>query len=1163
MMAHSLGPKSEFTSSARNQFFAKVRRKSHHHTPRGFKDKDHLTNPPPQLKPVCVDLSRLALQGQQDPGRPKRAQELLTQLNAALEHQIHYDASVLDDKIADYVFFPLSHILRARDSYPIRVIESLIASLRLLIQHGWKARISKDLSQQLLILLTFVVGGVPGQDHAHPPKPEETVLEGYKALTALIKAAGVSAKDSPLTDDKIIPSFGHAVSVVTDAITGGSTPEIQLEALQTLLAVYTVVKQDQVLASFFPGAVSSLSRVLSPPASTKSQKRVLISSINVLRVVLTKVLGDLKTRNLLRSTDDEKQEVDNPHNDYATGGKVLTPAWLRATVAQVKIALSTVLKLRTHNGSGVRRALERLCIALLDECHSTLANCTSVLVESAMVLREDDDEDSSFGLGVPDIGEDRLLFFGTSLKDLATIYPELMDSINTALHNWITSMPRIMQSSDERVKQQAIRNILKGNQLVEELGVESSNLQEALSSALRDSIVALVLNSKTSKLMNEIEADQSLLDSVGSAPLSQELHVYRPVLLPQESQRDTRRDITLLVENLGSPAQQTRLAAQMLPFIYDSTGVDQISSFWLSFQLVRSAFSKMAGVDDLLDLSGAITDSTGLDAEPVFNELYDFSVSVLDAHSDAADQVDWRLEALALEVTAFAASRMGLSFRPELIDVLYPMATFLGASSPELRGHAITTLNSLAVSCGYDSVSELIIDNVDYMVNSVSLRLNQFDISPASTKVLTMMIRLTGPRLLPFLDDVVAGIFGALENYHGYTAFVESLFGALSEVVEQGVKSNQLLIGNGKPHQVIDHRKRPLESAGIDDILAYLEKRAKRRKESEEDGDVEEIIRGHPKEAWKSAKDELDAIDARDKGEEDEADDPPTNNDEVAIPKTPTYTLLTKIASLTQHYLTSPTPTLRKQLLDVLSKVSPALAADENAFLPLVNDVWPVIVARLHDPEPYVVIAACETLSALCESAGDFLSSRVKTEWWDGLGKWCLNTREAAAKTKTKSNNMRGALSEGLLVPIQSAATGSQPNPLQLELDLSRGVSTPLGNSSGLGRFASSAQTWKAVVSMLTAIVSFVRTEDDMFEQILALLADDGGGLLLRDEGVRRAFEAVNADAVWLALYERGLLGESTSLKAPVLEGCSFATVEGTKPLVGPSSTPADLTLAP
>ncbi|KAK2604887.1 hypothetical protein N8I77_007780 [Diaporthe amygdali] len=1121
-MASQLGPKSEFTSSARNQFFAK-------------------------LKPVCVEISRLALQGNKGPDKSagaKRLQELLAQLIGVLENQIQYDGTVLDDKIADYVFFPLSHLLRQHESHPIRVIEAVIKSLRLLVQHGWKSRISKELSQQLLIFLTFIVGGVPGREQSDPVKPEETILEGYKALTALIKAAGLSAKDSPLTDANIIPSFGHSVSVILDGVTGGSTPEIQIEALRAILAVYTTIKQDDVLATFFPGTVSSLSRALSPPLSTKAQRRVLVNAINVLRVVLTKVLGDLKLRNVLRQAESGALEHDEPSTDEKGEGKVLTASWLRATAAQVKTALSSVLKLRSHGASDVLRAMDRLCITLLDECHSTLSDCTLMLVESAIILRNEDNEQPSLGIDV--LGDERTGFYGTSLQDLATIYPELLDSINATVHSWITSMPRMMQSSDERVKQQAIRNIVKGNELVSALQIRSSNLEESLSSALRDSIVALILNSKSSKVQNEVDVDENFWRSAGLIKANQELQNYRPILLPQESQRDTRKDVANLIQNIGSSSQQIRLANEMLPFILESTGVDQISAFWLSFELIKSSFTKTSETDDLLDLTDAAPDPLSPeDAESVFNELYSFSVSVLDAHSDAAtDDVDWRLEAIALEVTAFASHRLGPSFCPELIDVLYPVATFLGSSVPELKGHAIATLNSVASSCGYGSVSELIIDNVDYMVNSVSLRLNQFDISPASTKVLTMMIRLTGPSLLPYLDDVVAGIFAALDSYHGYSAFVENLFGVLSEVVEQGVKSDRLLIEDTKA-KAVNHRKRPLKSSGIGDALAILDKRAKRKRELE-DEDVEEIVRDHPKEAWKSAKEELDAIDSRDKGEDESEDPSSNNNEELVVPKTPTYTILTKITSLTQHYLTSPTPTLRKQLLDLLSKVSSALALDENAFLPLVNDVWPVIVSRLHDPEPYVVISACGTLVSLCESAGDFLSSRVKTDWSDGLGKWCFMVKDEARKSrrggggtsaaKPSMGSMPGkqhqaGSGDGILIPVRGGLEDSVSG-LQLEAPSSHTV------SSGLGRFASAAQTWNATVSLLIAIVSFVRIEDTLFEQILDLLADD---VLPRNEEARRALEVINADAVWLVLYKRGLV---EPWPAPVLEGVTFAQLE-------------------
>lgn len=1089
-----------------------------------------------------MEISRLALQARPDPDASKRGQQLLTQLNNILEDQIQYDASVLDEKIADYVFFPLSHVLRKHNAYPIRLIETVIKSLRLLIQYGWKARISKDLSQQLLILLTFIIGGVPGDEGAQPVRPEETILEGYRALTVLIKAAGLSAKDSALTDAQIIPSLGHTVSVILDGVTDGRTPEIQLEALQALSAVYNTIKQDEVLATFFPGTVSSLSRLLSPPIAARAQKRVLVSGVNVLRIVLTKVLSDLKMRNLLKpgaaaaatTTTVAEIESDNSGSGekQSDEGKVLTLSWLKATGSQVKIALSTILKLRNHESTNVRKAVGRLCISLLDECHSSLSNCTSVLVESAIVLREGENEEPA-GFGAPSVVDDHLAFYGTSLEDLATIYPELMDSINITVYNWVNSMPRAMQSSDERVKQQAIRNILKGQELVSALGGESSNLQDSLSAALRDSIVALILNSKSTRVLNEVETDENLWQSSDLTKPGREAQDYRPVILAQEGQRDTRRDVARLIQDIGTPTQQTKLAAEMLLSVRDTDGVDQISSFWLSFELLKASFAKTADVDELFDFDSVAVDSYSENREAVFNELYSFSVSILDAHSDAVDEVDWRLEAIALEVTAFAASRLRQSFRPELIDVLYPISTFLGSAEPQLRGHAITTLNSLAIFCGYENVSDLIIDNVDYMVNSVSLRLNQFDISPSSTKVLTMMIRLTGPKLLPFLDDVVAGIFAALDNYHGYTSFVESLFGVLSEVVEQGVKSDVLLIDNGNGKR-IDHKKKLPVSSGIEDTITFLERREKRKQEEEDD--VEEVIRGHPEEAWKSAKDELDALDARDRGE-DEPEETAPNNDEVDVPKTPTYTLLTKITSLTQHYLTSPTPTLRKRLLDLLSKVSPALAPDENAFLPMVNDVWPVIISRIHDTEPYVVIAACGTLGALCASAGDFLSSRIKTEWWDGLRKWCFRARSEARRNRgggvtiTRRKGEASGGSSGILIPIRGA--DDSVDNLQLEVSSTRALSSS-HYEPGLGMFASAAQMWNAVVSMLVAIVSYVKVEDDIFDDILELVAED---VLMRDEEGRRALEAVNADAVWLAMCERGWV---EALPTPVLEGTGF-----------------------
>jgi phosphatidylserine/phosphatidylglycerophosphate/cardiolipin synthase-like enzyme len=74
---------------------------------------------------------------------------------------------------------------------------------------------------------------------------------------------------------------------------------------------------------------------------------------------------------------------------------------------------------------------------------------------------------------------------------------------------------------------------------------------------------------------------------------------------------------------------------------------------------------------------------------------------------------------------------------------------------------------------------------------------------------------------------------------------------------------------------------------------------------------------------------------------------------------------------------------------------------------------------------------------------------------------------------------------------------------------------------------------WEAVVKLLTAIISYVRVEDEMFDEILDLLAD----AMERNQEVRDALEVINADAVWAVRYERGLVER---VSAPVLEGIVF-----------------------
>ncbi|KAJ6787108.1 hypothetical protein PWT90_09881 [Aphanocladium album] len=1043
-----------------------------------------------RLKPCCVEISRLTIR---DEDGPLPARELLA-LTAKLLDILQSSPSGLHDKLAEYVFFPLSHIFRQMTRYPMPVVENCVACLRTLIVYGWRTRISPALVQQIFTLLIFIIDGVPGADK-NQEKPEELILESFRTLTALLDAAAGSTQAAAgLAEPAAIPQLGQGVTAMLDGIADGVNTSIQEEAIKSLVALNRAIRDHGALATFLPGTLSNLARVLHTPARYKAS--VLAGCLDAVRVVLTRVLGDLRTRTILVKKDKvEETEEDN--------NKVLGSAWLNATVGQVKKALATMMKLRAHESADARGALDRLCITLLDECHETLSNCSALLVETAIIL------DSSEHNSVTE----------TNLSHIAGIYPELLEVIKTTVYNWMSSLPRHMQSADEDVKRIAIHNFSKGIELLRSLNIESSTMESALSNTICETITSLLQASKPTSY--DSAAPIQLLETKSMVKYAGKTS-YPPVLLSHESQRGLKKELMSLLRAVSSTSQSGAVLSDVVDFVRDTTGNSQVAAYWLCLEMIKASHASSADEDALLNFGDASNGSD--DTESAFSELYSISVELLDAHSDAA-VVDWRMEALALETVAYAAQRSGESFRPELIDVLFPIATFLGSENHQLQQHAVATLNIVASASNYDSVSDLIVGNVDYMVSSVALRLNTLDISPASTQVLTMMIRLAGPRLIPFLDDVVESIFAALDNYHGYPLFVESLFDVLKEIVDQGAKTESSRLLKDHEKKEILHKKQAIQQDDLNSLIAFFDKRNERKKRDEAEAQKMQPLKGHPQEPWGEPEKKNNNEEMEDPGGEPPGEEKPPNSS--------TYQLLNRVANLTQYYLTSPTPKLRRSLLELLKSATSVLASDEDSFLPLVNAVWPVVISRLKDPEPYIVVEACSTLAGLCDAAGDFLASRFKTEWHEGLRDFCRKAKRAAAaargSTATESRRAVGyGSSNDVMVPLRSESG----------LDVrTTTLSRREEPSASLGQHASPARIWAAVVSLLTSIVANVRIDDEMFDDILDLLVD----VLEKRSDAKEALEVINADAVWLALYERGMTARQT---APKVEGASFVELQ-------------------
>jgi hypothetical protein len=979
-------------------------------------------------------------------GDTKDLIENLRQLQKVLR-AVSAQKDALDNKIAEYIFFPLSTVLKQLEKIPLHARELTFECILILLQTAWSRKIAPELGMQLLILYTFVVD----QKGSKSSEEFQTVL--YKSMAIVITALGADQKGKEaLMSAQSVPHLGKAVSVILDGTLDGPSEDVQISAISALDAFCRAVPdRDALGTSFLPGIMSCLAKVLSFKGA-KTTSKALAAALNVLTYLLP-----------LLFRDDFTNTLPEGGGDSSPNSKGLNKSWLRATVPQVKAVLANILKLQRHDRQIVRLALGKLCSTLLQECATSLSTCVSMLLEACLTLATQEETVQA------------------ELKHLLSTSTPFAETLQSSLHYWILSLPRMMESADETKKQRRIHQITLAFRLLNEQGLNMGMVNRDLANNLRDSVAGAIKYPKGVSTIAVFETTPLSLALVRGNSTSS--GAFEPIIAMRKSQMDTVKELAALAHQISSSDDSLVTAQDLVSSIHGYSGDLQIASFWLTLNMVRNAFTSEMNMDDFLTFGDNAFDTK----KDLLEQLYDFSISILSDRSLTVD-VDWRLQALALEAVALQASQQKEAFRGELIDALYPVLHHMGASVPALQNHAVTCLNIIAHECGYKNSGELIVGNVDYLVNAVALRLNTFDISPQAPQVLLMMVKLAGPSLLPYLDDTVDSIFVALESFHGYPKLVDLLFSVLKVIVEEGAKASQLTITSGDEAEA--HRKRTKRGTSIEGLVALIQDVRTRYTRKSEVYTKEEKL---PEEPWGSGKQEGN-------GSASPEGDGEITGSEAGTAKPPaprTYSLLLNISKLTQHYLTASSSGLRTSLLDLLSASFPALAKHEDSFLPLINTLWPVLLPRLSDSEPYVVAGSLRVIGLMCKYAGDFMSGRVDEAWPQMKKLYRLRTGRAGDPL---AHRQRGTASSTAditsIVSVGKRKEVSQPA-VQHYID------------------APSRIIWEALVSTLVDVITYTATNDVLFDDVLEMLAP----VITSRPEVRQALELRNADAVWLALF--------------------------------------------
>ncbi|KAK3110179.1 hypothetical protein LTR53_015802, partial [Teratosphaeriaceae sp. CCFEE 6253] len=979
------------------------------------------------------------------------------------------------------------------------------------------------LAAQILILCTLMAEKNP-KGFAFSETTEDLQTAAFGCLGRVFEAtAGSEECKAFLTSEANFPQLGQSITVLLDGIFEAVAVETQAAAVDALRALVEGVAGREVCATFLPGVVSKLAKVLTPSTKQRRHHRVLIGTLSVLCSLLRTTLGEDRVAEALGKV--EKKGTTS----------IITEQWKQMAATQLKPALTSIMRLQAHSREDVREALGELCLLLLEHCRQTLAHCSPLALETLLALSAAETGKK----GATCMQLQLLLRSDQSLSGL----------LQTSLYEGLQALPTVMQGAEEEKKVRRLEHMSAAYALLVDSGSDTAVLDRMLAGSLRDGLVITLQGSG-----GKPDASGTLVSTVQSMDLttlddSMSEMEFGQALVRHRGQEEVVDRIDAFARLISASSSSSAFAASLARSLRFEDGETQIGTFSLLLTATRAALRRKDKVDDLLNFDDSPISSVPTDH---LEDLYAFALTLLSTPADAPPP-DPHLQALALRTLALSAQTAGREFRTELIDALYPvLATLATPSHPSLQRDSLTTLNILASACAYPSVKDLIVGNTDYLTNAVSLKLHSGDVGPQAPQVLLMMVRLAGPGLVPYLEDVVESVFAVLEQWHGYGVLVEVLFAVLGVVAEEGVKAEGLLgmegrgqIGRGENEGVVERDEpwRPMEVSALAEML-------KRRREEEHARNADER-EPHPTRPWAGIQeigtdDESGESTAQshvnNEGTPAETDDRPNDDEEVPPPAPKTYSLLLKITSLTQHFLPSASPALQSRLLSLVRTTIPALARHENSFLPLINTLWPEIVSRLEEGEAeHVRAAALEVVGMLCTSAGGFMRGRIVGVWeiLRGLhGRLASELAGAGGAVRVPGAQRKVGRVE------QTSARHASRSEAQHRLlpPLGRPTASPDTVVGTAFTATSTRLLWDAFTASLTGIVRSVPLPPELLDSAIEMLEP----VLEKGAEVREALERANGDAVWLARARTGTAGlpdMPTASRAQLAKGWEFATL--------------------
>eukprot|EP00117_Sycon_ciliatum_P015264 scpid14016/ scgid3511/ TELO2-interacting protein 1 homolog len=789
------------------------------------------------------------------------------------------------------------------------------------------------------------------------------------------------------------------------------------------------------LAHFLPGIASTLTKIMR--GDEKQGQKVTQAAIYTWTLAVAFVLSDKNFPSTSNgSTSPGTTQPNGSHNGTtaeAAGQHRLpvvaysTPDWWQKAAVQVNTLLQQLTPLQSHPQWKVRLFVARLASTLLEHCRRSLSASVTILVEMLVALIADGYSQVAL------VARTALTHFSHHLN---TASVPLVSLLEDGMYRAASNLPSVMTATDDR-KKLSCTLLLQGyiqllgpklstillsprlsqrlfHALLMALEMDTSHASISISHShdtdgnsavrvagahrqhsqltfrhFRDEAIAKGLLLSCS-LLGYYGDLSSVVDSLLDILLLQP-HLHKQVVLvintavsgaagvgldsvsdlqEQSSTEDFEQHVRFLLTEFTQPSvwhvptEQPPLPATLLaPSSHSSSSNTHHQSLESRLRIVPAT---AAAADTILTRDMPATDQ--------HRPVHPLSAEALRSNV--------LLVCLLLDGVRVFASILGEGFRQFILQSLFHVLEKAGSDNLMIRDAAYACLQAMATSCNYDSVSQLIGCNADYLLNLCTQHLRVLNQYAVATRVMRETLANSDDTLLLLLNAFLDEVLYVLELSTGTgkdLLLIPVLRASVCAVRRwSGVDTLPAAADSGAEVQASTENL----AGQLNDLFTSSQSEGDELERDREPASMDEIreffLDYHQQKGKEKEKEELadDEQEGMDDGEDIQDDSQP--NDAKKLPDADNVGV--RVLNYCVHLLSVTHVHSSLVVLDTVQQGVRLLQPNQEQLLPLVHQLWSPLLHRVRHTHLPIASKAVDLIAVLAIVAGDFIRKRVTND---------------------------------------------------------------------------------------------------------------------------------------------------------------------------------------